>query len=447
MRYADERHLFPSGETVLLAVSGGRDSVCMTHLFLAAGIPFAIAHCNFNLRPGDCDRDQQFVRQLAADCGVPFHTVSFDTRHYAAEHHLGIEDAARRLRYAYFSDLCRQCGYRTVATAHHRDDSVETFFLNLFRGTGIAGLHGIQPITHLSSSTSHLSPLTFHLIRPLLCFSRHDIDTYIAAHGLAYVEDYTNALLDARRNRIRHQLMPLLRDLYPSVDAVIEADIERLRMVEEVYDASVDDLASRLEHRQSSPFGIEYQYYFIADLLGLRPRRPFLFALLRRYGFTASAVDDIISALEQGQTGTRFLSPSHTALVDRDRLLLAEGLMDPQPPKVDITPVGRDAVPPQGRHSEINSIEYVDADSLRLPLSVRRWKAGDRFFPLGMSHQRRLSDFLKDCKINRFEKDCIHLLVDADDRIVWVIGLRLDNRFRITDETRNVLSLTSHLSP
>ena len=437
--FVESQHLVPHGSKVLLAVSGGRDSVCMAHLFFRAGIPFAIAHCNFNLRPGDCDRDQAFVSQLAADYGVDFHTTAFDTRRYAAEHHLGIEDAARRLRYDYFFDLLREHGYSVVATAHHRDDSIETFFLNLFRGTGIAGLHGIRPLT------TPCPPFT--VIRPLLCFSRHDIDTYVATHGLAYVEDYTNALLDARRNRIRHRLMPLLRELYPSVDSTIEADIERLRMVEEVYDAAVADLVARLENHESSPFGIDYSYYNVADLLELDPRRPYLFALLRRYCFTPSAVDDIIATLEHGQTGTRFFSPTHMALLDRDRLLLAEYFFLPPAPTVEVAPVAGDALPD---HLEVahkgNLVEYVDADLVRQPLIVRHWRPGDRFYPLGMSHQRSLSDFLKDCKINRFEKYCVHVLVDADDRIVWVVGLRLDNRFRITSATRSALRLSADVA-
>ena len=234
--YATQQHLFPQGQKVLLAVSGGRDSVVMTDLFHRAGIPFEIAHCNFNLRPGDCDRDEAFVRRMAERYGVACHVASFDTRAEAAATGESIEEAARRLRYEYFAQLSP-----LVATAHHRDDSIETFFLNLFRGTGIAGLHGIRPNSQFSILNSQ-----FSIVRPMLCFSRADIDAYVAEHGLEYVEDYTNAELDARRNRIRHQLMPLLRELYPSVDDTMQANIERLHDTELIYRTYIDELRQRL---------------------------------------------------------------------------------------------------------------------------------------------------------------------------------------------------------
>ena len=219
--YTQQQHLFSPGEEVLLAVSGGRDSVCMAHLFHCAGVPFSIAHCNFHLRPGDCDRDEAFVRALADHYGVPCHVASFDTRSVASSTGESIEEAARRLRYEYFAQILEQSSNRTikqsvVATAHHRDDSIETFFLNLFRGTGIAGLHGIRPISELRMKNEEL-----RIIRPLLCFSRAEIDAYVVENHLEYVEDSTNAELDARRNQIRHRLMPLLRTALPTSVSLI----------------------------------------------------------------------------------------------------------------------------------------------------------------------------------------------------------------------------------
>jgi len=433
--YLSQQHLLPDGGEVLLAVSGGRDSVCMAHLFHRAAIPFAIAHCNFYLRPGDCDRDQQFVRQLADTLGVTFFTTDFDTRRFAADRGMGIEEAARTLRYDYFAQLCLQHGFACVATAHHRDDSIETFFLNLFRGTGIAGLHGIRPLSTLGDML---------LVRPMLCFSRADIDDYVRRHGLDYVEDVTNGQLNARRNRIRLQLMPLLRELYPSVDATMVDNMERLQQVETVYNLAINDLRHSLLHTSHSPFGFKYTWLDIASLPPLYPLSTLSLGLLHPFGFTPSTVADMVRAMRSGQTGARFLAPDYVAVLDRNRLVVADRRSLPPAPTVQTVPLAPSDVPPFG---ERHGVEYIDADLVHAPLSVRHWRHGDRFCPLGMHHQRRLSDFLKDSKINLIEKDCVHVLVDADDRIVWVIGLRLDHRFRVTSATRRVLRLSVSPAP
>lgn len=425
-QYIVEQHLFSKEQEVLLAVSGGRDSAAMADLMHRAGYRFAIAHCNFHLRPGDCDSDQMFVKNLAEQYGVTFHTSDFDTKAYATAHGYSIEEAARRLRYDWFADLCSRNGYPCVATAHHRDDSIETFFLNLFRGTGIAGLHGIRPRSG-------------QVVRPMLRFSRADIDAYIAERGLQYVEDSTNALLDARRNRIRLQLMHLLRELYPSVDTTMEGNIERLYDTEQVYHAHIDELRHRLVQPYTPvlpTISFPIEAINIDDIQGLEPQRTLLYELLQPYGFNAAVVAEILKALREQPGGQQFQSATHVAEIHRGKLLIAP-MKEPLKPefqiaevdKVDFSKLGRDTI-------------AVDADLVSGPFSVRLWSEGDRFRPFGMKGSRLVSDFLKDCGLPHVERRNLWIMLDADGRPVWLMGLRADDRFRITDSTRSILLIS-----
>ena len=449
--YIRQQHLFSPGEEVLLAVSGGRDSVCMAHLFHRAGIPFTIAHCNFHLRPGDCDRDEAFVRQLAESHGVPCHVAHFDTRAVAASTGESIEEAARRLRYQYFAQLLNQLDTShlspftshlspsVVATAHHRDDSIETFFLNLFRGTGIAGLHGIRPISTqtikhpATQSPSHPVTQPITIVRPLLCFSRADIDAYIAENHLDYVEDCTNAELDARRNQIRHRLMPLLRELYPSVDTTMAANMERLHDTELIYKQYIETLRTQLISPYSSPAlpqlspcsppfnygrrpcGAKGEYpaggrgsyssnqtirqsnnhppqILSLDLPALRNQFPLsnlqssiLFELLRPYAFNSATVADILSTTENGKL---FYSPTHIAELHRGLLLIAE-----LEPSVSFQYNGKQTI--EGQKEGY----------------IRPWQPGDR---IKLKQSKLLSDYLKDLGLSRIERQHLLVRVNAD---------------------------------
>lgn len=435
-QYAKEQHLFPDGGEVLLAVSGGRDSVVLADLVHRCGRPFAVAHCNFHLRPGECDRDQRFVQQLAERLGVRFHTIDFDTRAYAAEHGLSIEEAARDLRYSWFATLCCEHGYGCLATAHHRDDSIETFFLNLFRGTGIAGLHGIRP-----SSTLHARPLVnssalpISLVRPLLCFSRADIDSYVAERGLDYVDDSTNALLDARRNRIRLQLMPLLRELYPAVDATMQANIDRLADAGHVYDDAIEALRSRIVRRYVPALpgvAVHMSCIMAEDIRSLSPRRTLFFELMRPYDFNISTVDDMLCAVDDGRSGRIFHSATHVAELHRGQILIAPDA-DVEAPRLAIT--SDCAVPESFSDVDPQRTCYIDAAAVQGVPRLRLWADGDRFRPLGMHGSRLVSDFLKDSGLSLIERRNVYLLVDEADRPLWLVGLRADDRTRITPDT------------
>lgn len=453
--YIQQQHLFPSGSEVLLAVSGGRDSVCMAHLVHRLGVPFAIAHCNFHLRPGDSDRDQAFVRSLADQLGVPFHTADFDTRPFAAARSMSIEEAARHLRYSWFASLCAEHGYACLATAHHRDDSVETFFLNLFRGAGLSGLHGILPSREVaewpcdnaSTLNSHLSALT--IVRPMLCFSRAEIDAYVEANQLDYVDDYTNGELDAMRNRIRLQLMPLLRQLYPSVDSTMASNLSHLRDADLLLQAGLASLRSSLLRPVRPAVPSASLHILAAGLHALHSaldafrqnpstQRTLLFELLRPYGFNAAQAADILAALASPRTGACWHSPTHLAVLDRDRLLLAPEAA-PVPPHIESQPVRAvdTSLPGIGRTDV-----FVDADLLPA-CTLRPWQPADRFCPFGMhGRQRLVSDVLKDAKLSIPEKKHLFVLCAPDGRIVWLVGIRADERFRVGPKTKNILKLS-----
>ncbi|MBR1792982.1 MAG: tRNA lysidine(34) synthetase TilS [Bacteroidales bacterium] len=434
--------LIPRGGRLLLAVSGGRDSVVLADLCRRAGLCYDMAHCNFHLRPGDCDRDEQFVRALAQQQGVPCWVAQFDTQAYATDQHLSIEDAARRLRYDFFEQVRLQQGLDYIVTAHHRDDSIETFFLNLLRGTGIAGLHGIRPMNGT-------------VIRPMLIFGRDEIDTYVRHRNLSYVEDASNASLQYRRNQIRHQLMPMLRQLAPSFDASMQQTMSYLSDVETVYKDAVTGLRQHLFHRVGERSAMDSS----ASMVGagddsevieipidqvrlLHPRRTLMYELLGPYGFSLTQIENLLDGLN-ALSGQRYLSPTHLIVKDRYKILLASrNWVETPPPSLS----ERIILPPADlaviREWSNARKAYFDADKLAMPLSVRHWHEGDRFYPFGMKGSQLLSDYFSNNKYSLIDKQCQWLLVDAEDRILWIIGRRTDRRAQVMSDTHHVLEVS-----
>jgi len=420
-----------SAQRVLLAVSGGRDSVVLTDLMARAGYSFAIAHCNFHLRPGDCDRDELFVRSLATRYGVECFVAHFDTETYAHTNNLSVEEAARNLRYGFFERIRQQHSFSAVATAHHRDDAVETFFINLLRGTGVSGLHGIMARNG-------------HVIRPLLPFGRDEIDAYVAQHALSYVDDYTNFEPLYLRNRIRLQLIPLLRDLSPHFDSTMQANMRHLAETEQILHDAVEQARQSAVVADGDTLRVD-----ISVLRRLDPLSTYLFELLRPYGFSPALCEEVMAALD-GQSGKQFFSPTHRLLKDRDSLIISPLLADdaadafcidapdticPErcPVRLSVAPV------PQGTLRLSPDEAMFDADQLRFPLLVRHWRHADRISPFGMKGSRLVSDIFSDKKLSLDDKERAWLLCDADGVVLWVVGIRASSVAPVTGSTSRVL--------
>lgn len=492
LNYIAEQHLFTPGQEVLLAVSGGRDSVTLCHLMHSAGYPFAIAHCNFHLRPGDCDRDEAFVRQLAQHYEVKCYVAQFHTREMAARNKLSIEEEARKERYAFFARLLHEEGYPCIATAHHSDDSIETFFINLLRGTGIAGLHGIRPrsagpqeMTDISSAD--LSPQEMpsahrtssrhentggegqrtsspgRVVHPLLCFSRAEIDTYVQEHNLTFVEDYTNHQLDYRRNQIRLQLMPLLRQLSPNFDRTMAANIEHIADAEQVYRQAIERTRTEIVHED--PFVKGLFHIATSDILALNPRRTLMYELLSPFGFSLSIVDDLLVGLSHNSS-QQFFSATHRLSKERDMLTIEPLASLPDTRQHFLLPIlqadakGDTLLIPALKlqwdvgimpHSPFDKQQWklpkeqacFDLSQLKQPLLLRHWHEGDKFQPFGMTGFQLISDYLSDHKFSRRQKESVWLLCDADGEILWIVGHRASRHASLTANTQQTVLFTS----
>lgn len=426
--YIKKNALFEPTDKIVLAVSGGRDSVLMAQLFKLAGFQFSIAHCNFNLRGDESRRDEAFVKLLATTLEVPFDVAHFDTEAYAATHQLSTQMAARELRYNWFEKLRREIGYDYIALAHHQNDSIETVLLNLTRGTGISGMHGILPKRD-------------KLIRPLLFLTRQEIDDLVEENNISFIEDSSNESGKYARNRIRLSVVPHLQELNPNLEQTFAQNMERFAETEELVQLVVSQLRTALMREDKGDC-----YLPIAKIKALVPQKLLFFELLKPFQFRASVVNEILEALNK-QSGTSFYSESHRVTIDREELIIS-----PLEDKNE----GHTLIHPQDKSAWIGEQEialtYVEANvyeasankacvdvaKLIFPLVLRFRQEGDKFMPLGMKNFKKLSDFLIDSKVPLPQKEKIPLLVNGNGEIIWVAGWRQDNRYKVNATTKKV---------
>jgi tRNA(Ile)-lysidine synthase len=443
-QYIRENELLKPGERVLLAVSGGVDSMSMLSLFAGSEWPAAVAHCNFGLRGEEGDEDTELVKKEAARYGLPVYVKNFDTAGEIERTGESVQMAARRLRYGWFRELCDKHGYTAIAIAHQADDSVETFFINLFRGTGLRGLTGISPVNG-------------RVVRPLLFATRKEITEYALASKIAYREDSSNRSTKYLRNKIRLGLVPRLREINPRFTEMMRRNVDRLTQTQGFIDAAIAQIGDDAVRRDGQRATIEVERIEAAFPIGF-----VIYELMNSgWGFKGDATDGITAALQHGESGRKFYSRDHVAFTDRGRIII-EPIGDDDPCEVAIDETSARVYAGNSvyylRIIDIDQIEtlavnentaLIDADTLRWPLSLRRWREGDRFTPLGMRGTKKVSDYLVDAKVAVPEKGRQFVLVNGaggtgdsgGGEIIWLAGRRLDERFKITPKTENVLKI------
>ena len=412
---------------VLLAVSGGIDSMVLVDLFLKSDLNFGIAHCNFNLRAAESDADQKLVEEYALKNSIPFFITSFDTLAFAKDFKLSTQLAARKLRYDYFYELIKDENFDFVATGHHLDDSIETFFINLSRGTGIDGLTGI-PLQNGK------------IIRPLLNFSRNEIEHYARENNLEWREDASNASDYYLRNKIRHHLTPILREINSSFSKTFKNTLTHLQQAQSL----IED-ASRIVYKKVVTDELDYKKINIEELKQLPNYRAYLYQWLQPLGFTAW--DDIYN-LAKAETGKQIFSENYQLLKDRNFLIIA-----PKNNNFNEQIEIQEGTSDVNFHIKLlfckvsepfytsNKTIFVDDEKLSYPLLLRHWKTGDIFQPLGMNGKsKKVSKFFKDEKLSQIEKENAWLLCSGTE-IIWVVGLRADERFKISNSTKTIIQI------
>lgn len=434
LKYARKKGLFQKEDRILLAVSGGADSVVMANLFWEAGIDLGIAHCNFQLRSADSEADATFVEKLARELEAPFYMTRFETTRTASEQSISIQMAARQLRYEWLEQQRLAGNYAAIATAHHLDDSIETLLYNFTKGCGLHGLHGVPVRQH-------------NIIRPMLFAHKATIIQFAEEREIQYREDQSNSEDKYARNHIRHQVIPALEAINPSFRETAVDNIQRLQDAEHLMNWAVARLKAELTETDSNG-----NLRINMERLREENAAPtLLYEWLKPYGFHADPLARLLHPT--ARTGAMLYTPTHRVLLDRG-ILAVERLPDAEPETVIqvfsdtsevILPDGRfefSMVAPPEAFGKDNRIAYLNLTSENYPLQLRHWRSGDTFQPLGMKGKgQKIQDLFSNLKLSRFEKSRVWLLETADGRICWVAGLRTDERFRIHSKTELCLKV------
>ena len=421
-QHIENKQLLNNGATVIVGLSGGCDSVVLLHILHRMGYRCMAAHCNFHLREEESDQDEHFVEKFCAELNIPLEITHFDTLNYAREHQLSIELAARELRYKWFESLRQKHNAEAIAVGHHADDQAETLLMHLVRGSGLNGLCGMHPRNG-------------HIVRPLLQLTRKEIEAYALQEHLSYVTDSTNSDTQYRRNYFRHEVIPLLEKLNPQIVATLSRTCQHLQGYQQFIQAETTRLREKCLVKEGNTYYID-----LKQLCRQESWETWLYELLTPYGLQGDQVEQLTRSIHTQHSGKQYMSASHRCLLDRTKLIL-----QPLISKTEVVPTllqrnyprkNMGAFPPADAPTVC-----IDADKVKGTLHLRHWQEGDTFRPIGMKGNKKLSDFFTDQKLSLFEKEQIWLVCD-DENIIWVVGHRIDDRYKVTPETHTLLELT-----
>ncbi len=429
-KFITDNRLAKKETRVLMAVSGGIDSMVMAHLFLESGFNTGISHCNFSLRGDESDKDEELVLDFASERNIPFFSMRFDTIKYGKSKGLSVQMAARELRYVWFEQVLIENGYDVIAVAHNLNDNIETLLINLIRGTGISGLKG-------------MSPLNKNIIRPMLFATREDIITYCSRNKILFREDKSNADTKYTRNKIRHKVIPVLKEINPSIESTLTETADRFSSIDEIVSEYIQSIRERISIDKGN-----LTLFNITLLKSYLNNKTILYELFKPFEINNTQLNDLLKVIN-GRTGGWINTSSHRIIRNRKELIISAHTVEVATFYTinDISGFSevKDMISAKSFKRTNNfvipsdsSVAVLDAEKISFPLIIRNWKEGDHFYPLGMERKKKLSDYFTDNKYSRIDKEKI-MILESEGKIAWLIGDRIDNRFKITSSTKNIL--------